>query len=441
MRCPSCGFDNLKGAKFCIECGRAVKNACPSCGFDNLPQAKFCADCGATLGTAGKLPATKSREGKGAKTLRQASRCQGRPVPTRSQVAAPEAERRQLTVMFCDLVGSTPLAEKLDPEELRQVILAYQQTCAKQIRRFEGYLARYVGDGLLVYFGYPQAHEDDAQRAIRAGLGDGVPLFVEELTKTVVESGLLREEDSRYVGAHGGAPIPPLAIPATLQDSLMARLDRLYLVREIAQLGATIGREFSYELLQVVSPLDEATLQQGLKQLVEAELVYQRGLVPQAHYLFKHALIQDTAYQSLLKSTRQQYHCQIAQVLERRFPETTETQPELLAHHYTEAGLIEQAILYWQRAGERATQRSAYIEAIAHLTRGLEVLKTLPDIPERVRQELTLQLALNEALFPVKGHTAPEVVKTVTRARELCQQIEETRQLFPVLYRLWSFMR
>ena len=135
---------------------------------------------------------------------------------------------------------------------------------------------------------------------------DGVPLFVEELTKTVVESGLVREEDDRYVGAHGGAPIPPLAIPATLQDSLMARLDRLATVREIAQLGATIGREFSYELLQAVSLLDEATLQHGLKQLVEAELVYQRGLLPQARYIFKHALIQDTAYQSLLKSRRQQ---------------------------------------------------------------------------------------------------------------------------------------
>src|SRR5206468_4125858 len=147
-----------------------------------------------------------------------------------------------------------------------------------------------------------------------------------------------------------------LAIPATLQDALMARLDRLSTVREIAQLGATIGREFSYELLQAVSPLDEETLQHGLKQLVEAELVYQRGLVPQAHYLFKHALIQDTAYQSVLKSTRQQYHRQIAQVLADRFPETTETQPELLAHHYTEAGLREQAIVYWQRAGQRAAE-------------------------------------------------------------------------------------
>jgi predicted ATPase len=268
---------------------------------------------------------------------------------------------------------------------------------------------------------------------------DGVPLFVEELTKTVVESGLLREEEGRYVGAHRGAPIPLLAIPATLQDSLMARLDRLGPAKETAQLGATLGREFSYEILQVVSPLDEATLQHGLKQLVEAELVYQRGLVPQAHYLFKHALIQDTAYQALLKSTRQQYHKQIAQVLEGQFPETKEMQPELVAYHYTEAGLREQAIPYWQQAGERASQRSAYVEAISHLTKGLELLKTLPDIPERVQQELTLQLALGDALGTVKGYAVPEVEKTVTRARELCQHLGETPQLFPVLFRLWLF--
>ena len=143
--------------------------------------------------------------------------------------------------------------------------------------------------------------------------------------------------------------------------------------KEIAQLGATLGREFSYELLQAVSPLDEETLQQGLKQLVEAELVYQRGLPPQAHYLFKHALIQDTAYQSLLKSTRQQYHQQIAQVLEERFPETVETQPELVAHHYTEAGLIAQAIPYWQQAGQRASQRSANVEAISSPHQGAGV--------------------------------------------------------------------
>jgi TOMM system kinase/cyclase fusion protein len=719
-----------------------------------------------------------------------------------------EAERRQLTVMFCDLVGSTPLAEKLDPEELRQVILAYQQVCAEEIRRFDGYLARYVGDGLLVYFGYPQAHEDDAQRAIRAGLGivvalpelntqlqqttkvlrdfplqvrigihtglvvvgdmggggyrdpraivgetpniaarvqgvaepntvmisegthrlvqglfecharglqalkgvstpvpvyrvlreseaqsrfeaavrtgltplvgrdeelgllrrrweqakagegqavllsgepgigksrlvqtlkeqasaegatriefrcspyhqnsalypiidhlqsflqftredspavkleklqhtlshyrfpqadtpslfaavlslphpegyppltmspqkqkektqaalvawlaeeaeqaavfcawedlhwadpstvemltlllnqvsmtrllvlltfrpefrppwgnrshlshmtlsrlgraevemmvtrvtgekslplevvqqivaktDGVPLFVEELTKTVMESGLLRVEGDRYVGAHDGS-IPPLAIPATLQDSLMARLDRLSTVREIAQLGATIGREFTYELLHAICPLDEATLQHGLQRIVEAELLYQRGLPPQARYLFKHALIQDTAYLSLLKSTRQQYHHQIAQVLEERFPETVATQPELVAHHYTEAGLLTQAIPYWQRAGQRAVEHSAQMEAISHLTRGLELLKTLPDTPERSRQELTLHLTLGPALMATKGWAAPEVERTYTRARTLCGHVDETSELFPALWGLWVF--
>jgi class 3 adenylate cyclase/predicted ATPase len=721
----------------------------------------------------------------------------------------PEAERRQLTVMFCDLVGSTPLAEQLDPEDLRQVILAYQQTCADQIRRFEGYLARYVGDGLLVYFGYPQAHEDDAQRAIRAGLGivaalpelnmqlqqavkvlcdfllqvrigihtglvvvgdmggggyrdplaivgetpniaarlqglaepdtivmseathrlvqglfechargpqalkgvstpvavyrvlresaaqsrfevavskgltplvgreeelgllqrrweqakagegqavllsgeagigksrlvqglkehviaegatriefrcspyhqnsafypiiehlqrllqfapddapqaklvklqqvlaryhfpqgdtlpllaallslphpegapplalspqkqkqktqgalvswlveeaerqtvycawedlhwadpstlevltlfldqvpttrlltlltfrpdfippwrprshttqltlnrlgrpqvgamvekitgskplppevvqqivaktDGVPLFVEELTKMVLESGLVREEDGRYVGAHGGAPIPPLAIPSTLQDSLMARLDRPAPIREIAQLGATLGREFSYELLHAISPVDEGSLQQGLRQLVEAELMYQRGLPPQAIYFFKHALIQDAAYQSLLKSTRQQYHQQIAQVLEEQFLDTKETQPELLAHHYTEAGLIERAIPHWQWAGQHAAQRSAYVEAVHHLTQGLELLKRLPDTPERVQQELRFQIALGAALFAGKGYTVLEVEKAYTRARELCEQLGETTQLVPVLWRLVVF--
>ena len=190
---------------------------------------------------------------------------------------------------------------------------------------------------------------------------DGVPLFVEELTKMVLESGLLQEREERYELT---GPLPPLAIPTTLHDSLMARLDRLAAVKGLAQLGATLGREFSYALLQAVSPWDEETLQQGLHQLVEAEFLYQRGLPPQATYRFKHALIQDAAYQSLLRSTRQQYHQRIAQVLEAQFPEIVETQPELLAHHYTEAGLHEQAMAYWQRAGQRALQGSAHAEAI-----------------------------------------------------------------------------
>ena len=221
----------------------------------------------------------------------------------------------------------------------------------------------------------------------------------------------------------------------------MARLDRLGPAKEIAQLGAALGREFSYEVLHVVSPLDEASLQQRLWQLVEAELLYQRGLPSQATYLFKHALIQEAAYQSLLKSTRLQYHRQIAQVLEERFPETKETQPELLAHHYTAASLIAQAIPYWQRAGQRATRRSANVEAISHLTKGLELLKTLPDTPEHTQQELTLQLALGGPLMATKGLAAPEVGKAYDRARELCQQAGETPQLVPVLVGLGIFYR
>jgi class 3 adenylate cyclase len=180
---------------------------------------------------------------------------------------------------------------------------------------------------------------------------DGVPLFVEELVKMILESGLVREEADRYALT---GPLPPLAIPATLQDSLMAWLDRLSTARAVAQLGAVLGREFAYELIQAVAMMDEATVQRGLAQLVEAELLYLRGVPPQATYLFKHALIQDAAYQSLLKSTRQQYHQRIAQVLEARFPDIGKTQPELLARHYTEAGLSTQALPYWQRAGQRA---------------------------------------------------------------------------------------
>jgi predicted ATPase len=265
---------------------------------------------------------------------------------------------------------------------------------------------------------------------------DGVPLFVEELTKMVLESGLLQAREDRYELT---GPLPPLAIPTTLHDSLMARLDRLAAVKAMAQLGATLGREFSYDLLQAVAPWDEGSLQRGLHQLVEAEFLYQRGLPPQATYVFKHVLIQDAAYQSLLRSTRQQHHQRIAQVLEARFPETVETQPELVAHHYTEAGLSAQAIPYWQRAGQRALQRSANLEAIGHLTRGLDILQTLPDTDERTQQELALQTTLGPALIATKGYAAPEVAQVYTRAWELCRQVGETPQLFPVLWGLWYF--
>jgi predicted ATPase len=265
---------------------------------------------------------------------------------------------------------------------------------------------------------------------------DGVPLFVEELTKMVLESGLLQEREERYELT---GPLPPLAIPATLHDSLMARLDRLATVKGLAQLGATLGREFTYELLQAVSPWDEGTLQQGLRQLVEAELVYQRGAPPQATYTFKHALIQDAAYQSLLRSTRQQYHQRIAQVLVERFPDTVETQPELLAHHYTEAGLKEQAVVYWQRAGQHASDRSAHLEAISHLTTGIELLKSLPETPEHTQQALTLYTALGAALVMAKGQGAPEVEHAYSQAHALCQQVGEPPELVQVLFGLRRF--
>jgi predicted ATPase len=265
---------------------------------------------------------------------------------------------------------------------------------------------------------------------------DGVPLFVEELTKMVLESGLLQEQEEHYALT---GPLPPLAIPATLHDSLMARLDRLATVKALAQFGATLGREFAYALLQAVSLWDEATLQRGLHQLVEAEFLYQQGLPPQATYVFKHALIQEAAYQSLLRSTRQQYHQRIAQVVEARFPELCETQPELLAHHYTEAGVLAQAVLYWQRAGQRAIERSAPVEAIAHLSKGLEVLGMLPDTPARAQQELGVQIALGQAWMAAKGQGIPEVERAYTRARELCRQVGETPEIFPVVWGLGRF--
>ena len=798
MQCLSCSFDNPEGMKFCGNCANPLSLRCPQCGFDNPPGFAFCGQCATPLTRQTSIP-------QHAKTQRQQEKQEEETESSGLLAAtyeASEAQRRQLTVMFCDLVDSTALSEQLDPEELREVEREYQKVCAGVISHFGGHLAKYLGDGLLVYFGYPLAHEDDAHRAARVGLGiieemgrlnvrleqerevrlsvrvgihtglvvagemgggeyresmgivgetpniasrlegiaepntvvissatyrlvkgffachnlglrvlkgvstpvqvyrivgesgvqsrlevaatigltslvgreqelglllehwehvkdgmgqvvilngeagigksrlvqmlkeratgeaharlewrcspyyqnsafypvidllqrvlefsredspedklaklervlsqyhfalddtvplfasllslplpnryppltltphkqkqktleavvawlleevekqpmlsvwedlqwadpstlellsllidqaptahilivlvfrsdftppwimrshltqitlsrlgrkqvegmvervtggktlptevlqqvvaktDGVPLFVEELTKMVLESGLLREKDSHYELT---GPLPPLAIPSTLQDSLMARLDQLATVREVAQLAATLGREFSYELLQAVSPLDEAILQKELARLVEAEILYQRGLPPHSKYFFKHALIQDAAYQSLLKSKRQQYHQQIGQILEEQFSENAKTQPELLAHHYTEAALREQAITYWQRAGERAIERSANVEAVGHFTKGLELLKTLPDTPGRTQQELMLQITLGVPLAAIKGYAAPEVERTYARARELCQQAGETPQLFPVLFGLWRF--
>jgi class 3 adenylate cyclase/predicted ATPase len=796
MRCASCGSANPDGAKFCIECAAPLRRRCPSCGLENLPQAKFCAECAAPL------------------SARPIAEVGPQEIEKRAE-AQNEGERRQLTVMFCDVVDSTSLSAQLDPEEWRTVVRGYQTTCATVIRRLDGHVAQYLGDGLLVYFGYPRAHEDDALRAVRAGLEiiaaledgrrergaegglargapeirvrigihtglvvvgeigegrqrellalgetpnlaarlqglaapdslvisaathrlitglfdardlglhsvkgfpspvqvyqvqgetgvrsrleaggvggftplvgreeevaflrrrweqvtaghgqvvllagepgigksrlvqvltdflaaeayvriewrcspyhqssafhpvidqlrrllrferddtsenrreklermleqhglafpeavqhiatllsvplperyppltldpqrlkqriletlvawlkqeaqrepvllivedlhwvdpstlellgllveglaeerlfrlltfrpdfhaswpmlsnmtqltlsrlarrqveemvgsiagqqslpaavvqqvvaktDGVPLFVEELTKAVLEAGrqvgTSAASSPRPPGARPADAISnaPLAIPTTLHDSLMARLDRLETVKEVAQLGATLGREFGYELIAAVSPLDPTGLQQALAKLIDAELLYQRGQPPQVRYIFKHALIQDAAYQSLLRSTRQRYHQQIARAIEERLPETIETQPELLAHHYTEAGLIEQALPYWQDAGQRAVRRSANLEAISHLGRGLALLKTLPDSPEHARRELALLIALGVPLRATKGFGASEVGEAYSRALELCKQFGEPSQLAPILRGLWEF--
>ena len=657
MQCPKCQHENPNEANFCMKCGTKLERKCSNCGADYPEEAAFCMKCGTQLVQETTPPTAEEK-----------------PVePLVAAREAPEAERRQLTVMFCDLVGSTALSARLDPEELREVIQNYQSISAEVISHFEGHIAQYLGDGLLIYFGYPRAHEDDAQRAVRAGLGvieaiahlnttleqklavrigvhtglvvvgeigggerreqlalgetpniaarleglaecrcspyyqnsalhpfiqlfaqeilqfeprdsaqeklnkleqllptddvpleeavpllaallsiplnedyaplnlapevqkqktfhllpnillqraseqpialifedlhwadastiellgliieqaptaslmmlltfrpefsppwtnlahltqrtlarlsheqitgmaesvtgskilpdevleqimqktDGIPLFVEELTKSVLESGILVENESGYelIG-----PLPPLAIPATLHDSLMARLDRLDTVKEVAQLGATLGREFTYERLTAISSLDEFTLQRALGQLTEAELLFRRGFPPHATYIFKHALIQEAAYQSLLRSTRQQYHQRIALTLEEQFPQAAESEPELVAYHYTEAGLASEAVPYWHRAGKRAAEGSAYTEAIAHLNKGLSLISKVPDTQKQAKLELDLQMTLAPALMASKGLTAPEVEGAYSRARELAQNVGEPEPLF-----------
>jgi class 3 adenylate cyclase/predicted ATPase len=249
---------------------------------------------------------------------------------------------------------------------------------------------------------------------------DGVPLFVEELTKSVLESGLLREEGDRYV--LDGA-LPPFAIPTSLHDSLMARLDRLASVRLVAQTGAAIGREFPYALLHAVSRLPEDELQSSLARLVSSELVSQRGMPPDAVYSFKHALVQDAAHGSLLRASRQRLHAQIAEALEVHSPELMDSQPELFAHHYAEAGLVEKSVACWGKAGHSSAARSAMAEASAQFQKGLDQLALLPDTPGRQRQELEFSSALGSVLRAIKGYAAPETGQAYARARELWEHL------------------
>ena len=243
-----------------------------------------------------------------------------------------------------------------------------------------------------------------------------MPLFVEELTKSVLESGVA------LVGS----------VPATLHDSLMARLDRLESVRRVAQIGSAIGREFSYTLLRVVSRLPEDELQTALSRLVASELIFQRGAPPDAVYSFKHALVQDAAHGSLLRSTRQQWHARIAEALEAQSPDLTDTQPELLAQHYAEAGLTGKSAALWNKAGRRSATRSAMAETAAQFQKGLDQLALVPDTPERKQLELELRSGLGTALMIVKGYAAPETGRNYARARELWEQLGSAAEFLNV---------
>lgn len=783
MQCPSCSSTVEVGAKFCGQCGQALPRPCPSCSHSNTAGTKFCSECGASLGTGtAKAPPPVSPATEFA-------------PPRRSAPTASQAERRQLTVMFCDMVGSSALSTQLDPEVHRDVVAAFQSACATEIKRLDGMVAQYLGDGVLAYFGYPTAHEDDAERAVRAGLAilaavetlrpaghvsvqtrigiasgivvvgdlvregvtqenaaigettnlaarlqgiaepntlvispethrlvgalfeyrdlgphaakgfaapiavrqvlrasavenrfearhpegttpllgrdeelellmrrwqqakseggrvvlitgeagigksrltralqeqvatephtrliyhcspyhqasalhpiigqlargagferedaaavsidklksllaptsasldgdlelftallsiptgarpsdlspqqlkertltallsrlkrlcehqpvlilfedlhwidptslelltriveraadlrllvlatarpefampwpnhahvgtlalsrlgraegralvhgvtrgkelpaevldqivartDGVPLFMEELTKNVLESGLLRDIGDRYELT---GQLPPRAIPSTLHASLLARLDRLASVKDVAQIGAVIGREFSYALIAAVAGLSDRGLQAALTQLVAAELIFQRGAPPDATYQFKHALVQDAAYSSLVRSRRQQLHAKIAECLQSGFPQLAAAEPETMAHHLTEAGLSAQALPYWKSAGEQAASRSANTEAVQHFRRSLSLLGDLPAARSRDQLELSLQLNLGASFVIAKGHSAEDLEPVFSRAFELCQGLESTEAL-PAQLGLWRY--
>ena len=260
---------------------------------------------------------------------------------------------------------------------------------------------------------------------------DGVPLFIEELTKTVLESGLLLERDGHYVLER---PLPALAIPATLHASLLARLDRLAPVREVAQIGAVAGRDFHYELIGAVAGLPQDKLEEALNQLVHAELIFRRGEIPHAVYSFKHALVRDAAYASLLISRRGHLHAAIADALEQKFPDIVQTQPETLAHHLTEAGLFEKAIGYWIQAGKNAALRSANVEAIAHLGRGIEVTSRMPAGDSKDKLELGFQLVMGPCLIATLGPADSKAVATFARARELCERLGEPPEYLQVMF-------
>jgi tetratricopeptide (TPR) repeat protein len=265
---------------------------------------------------------------------------------------------------------------------------------------------------------------------------DGVPLFIEELTKAVVESGIVTEAGDRYAVA---GPTASLAIPTSLHASLLARLDRLAPTREVAQIGAALGRSFTYELIRAVAGMPQQRLDEALDQLANAELIFRRGVPPDAEYTFKHALVQDAAYSTLLRSRRQQLQARIVTTLENQFPEVVTAQPALMGQHCSEAGLSEKAVGYWLKAGQQATARSAMKEALAQVQKGLDLLSSMPDNSARQQQELDLRITLWQALIATKGWASPLVGETYARARLLAEQLNRSDYLFSLLGGQFAF--
>jgi class 3 adenylate cyclase len=265
---------------------------------------------------------------------------------------------------------------------------------------------------------------------------DGVPLFVEELTKAVLETA---DRDNRVAAVLAAGPLPEFAIPATLHASLISRLDRLGpIAKEVGQIGAVLGREFGYDLIEQVAGRSSEELQLGLERLAGAGLLFRRGVAPQSSYLFKHALVQDAAYGTLLRGRRQELHARVTAVLEQNFADLVERQPELLAHHLTAAGDTARAVDQWLKAGRHSAERSAHHEAIGHYERGLRALTASPEGPARSNQEIELQLARGLSLFTVAGFSAAGAFEIYDRARELSEQRGDHRQQFMSVYGLWQ---
>jgi class 3 adenylate cyclase len=415
MWCPQCQYENRAGRRFCAECGAPLPVACPACGFTNEPGEKFCGGCGMPLaGPASQPPQPAQHPATSAAPTHQET-----PPPVAQ--GTPEAERRQLTVLFCDLVDSTVLAHQLDPEELRAVVRAYQDTCARVIARFDGHIAQYLGDGLLVYFGYPLAHEDDAQRAVRAGLG-----MIEALGQ--LNTHLKQERGVQLavrLGIHTGLVVVGEVGGGTRQErlalgetpNLAARLQGIAAPNTLVLSAGTfqlLGGFFACKALGM-------HLLKGFPQAIEAfqvqhestarsrlEAAGRAGLTP---------LVGREPEVALLRERWAQVKEGVGQVV-------------LLSG---EAGLSAKAVPYWLRAGQHASERSAYVEAIAHLKKGLALIETLPDTPERAQQELFAQMTLGPALMATKGQAVPEVEHAYIRARALCEQLGETPQLLEVL--------